>query len=99
MSTFESEVSDTERWFASPRFQGITRLYSARQVVEQRGTILVDYPVALQRRVALVGGVATTASDQAAAKSWLSFITSSEAATAYGANCLRPPAPAESGRP
>jgi isocitrate lyase len=46
MMTFESEVSETERWFASPRFEGITRLYSARQVVEQRGTILLDYSVA-----------------------------------------------------
>ncbi|HLB77942.1 MAG TPA: isocitrate lyase/phosphoenolpyruvate mutase family protein, partial [Candidatus Dormibacteraeota bacterium] len=31
---------------ASPRFEGITRLYSARQVVEQRGTIQADYTVA-----------------------------------------------------
>ena len=46
MSSFESEVKETERWFASPRFAGITRLYSARQVVEQRGTISVDYTVA-----------------------------------------------------
>ena len=30
----------------SPRFDGITRLYSARQVVEQRGTIPSDYIVA-----------------------------------------------------
>jgi isocitrate lyase len=45
-STFESEVAETRKWFESPRFQGITRLYSARQVVEQRGTIPTDYPVA-----------------------------------------------------
>ncbi len=32
----------------SPRFDGITRLYSARQVAEQRGTILQDYTVARQ---------------------------------------------------
>jgi isocitrate lyase len=31
---------------AGPRFAGITRLYSARQVVEQRGTIPIDYTVA-----------------------------------------------------
>jgi isocitrate lyase len=30
----------------SPRFAGITRLYTARQVVEQRGTIRNDYTVA-----------------------------------------------------
>jgi isocitrate/methylisocitrate lyase len=40
MSLFESEIGETARWFAGPRFEGITRLYSARQVVEQRGTIL-----------------------------------------------------------
>ena len=45
MSPIESETQQTARWFASPRFQGITRLYSARQVVEQRGTICTDYTV------------------------------------------------------
>ena len=38
MNSFESEIGETARWFASPRFEGITRLHSARQVVEQRGT-------------------------------------------------------------
>ena len=46
VSIFESESGETARWFASPRFEGITRLYSARQVVEQRGTIPTDYTVA-----------------------------------------------------
>ena len=46
MSSFESEIAETARWFDSPRFEGITRLYSARQVVEQRGTIQPDYTVA-----------------------------------------------------
>jgi len=46
MDSFESEISETARWFASPRFEGIMRLYSARQVVEQRGTISTDYTVA-----------------------------------------------------
>ena len=46
MSSFESEIGETARWFASPRFEGLTRLYSARQVVEQRGTIPADYTVA-----------------------------------------------------
>ncbi|MGE5276567.1 MAG: isocitrate lyase ICL2 [Acidobacteriota bacterium] len=45
-SQFESEVGETARWFTSPRFEGITRLYSPRQVVEQRGTIAPDYTVA-----------------------------------------------------
>ena len=46
MRTFVSEIAETARWFATPRFDGITRLYSARQVVEQRGTICADYTVA-----------------------------------------------------
>ena len=45
-SGFDHEVADTQRYIDSPRFEGITRLYSARQVVEQRGTIPVDYTVA-----------------------------------------------------
>ena len=46
LSPFEREVAATQAWFDSPRFRGITRLYSARQVVEQRGTIAEDYTVA-----------------------------------------------------
>lgn len=46
MSPFELEVSETQKWFDGPRFAGITRLYTARQVVEQRGTIAHDYTVA-----------------------------------------------------
>ncbi|MFN2386389.1 MAG: isocitrate lyase ICL2 [Thermoanaerobaculia bacterium] len=45
-SSFESEVAETARWLASPRFEGIIRLHSARQVAEQRGTIQADYTVA-----------------------------------------------------
>jgi isocitrate lyase len=43
---FEKDTAATQRYFDSPRFEGITRLYSARQVVEQRGTIPGDYIVA-----------------------------------------------------
>ncbi|MCV7151105.1 isocitrate lyase ICL2 [Mycolicibacterium pyrenivorans] len=43
---FERDVAETQRYFDSPRFEGITRLYTARQVAEQRGTIPADYPVA-----------------------------------------------------
>jgi isocitrate lyase len=46
VGSFESEISETAKWFESSRFAGITRLYSARQVVEQRGTIGTDYMVA-----------------------------------------------------
>ncbi|MGB8404912.1 MAG: isocitrate lyase ICL2 [Mycobacterium sp.] len=45
-SVFDQQVSATQAYFDSPRFDGIVRLYSARQVVEQRGTIAADYPIA-----------------------------------------------------
>ncbi|WP_407689389.1 isocitrate lyase ICL2 [Mycobacterium sp. HUMS_1102779] len=43
---FGDDVVATQRYIDGPRFTGITRLYTARQVAEQRGTIPVDYPVA-----------------------------------------------------
>jgi isocitrate lyase len=43
---FDEDVTATQRYFDRPRFDGIVRLYTARQVVEQRGTIPVDYSVA-----------------------------------------------------
>src|SRR5271167_951030 len=43
---FEQDVAATQRYFDGSRFAGIIRLYSARQVVEQRGTIPTDYTVA-----------------------------------------------------
>jgi len=46
MNSFEWEIGETATWFASPRFEGLTRLYSARQVAEQRGTIPADFTVA-----------------------------------------------------
>ena len=46
MSAFEDRVTATRQWMESPRFSGIKRLYSARQVVEQQGTIPAAYPVA-----------------------------------------------------
>ncbi len=46
MNPFEQEVREIQQWLDRPRFRGITRLYSARQVAEQRGTIRADYTVA-----------------------------------------------------
>src|SRR5271163_3653075 len=43
---FEQDVAATQRYIDGARFAGITRLYTARQVVEQRGTIPTDYTVA-----------------------------------------------------
>ncbi|OBE97196.1 isocitrate lyase ICL2 [Mycobacterium sp. 852002-10029_SCH5224772] len=44
--SFDDEVAATQRYFDDPRFARITRLYTARQVAEQRGTIPTDYTVA-----------------------------------------------------
>ena len=44
--SFDAEVRSTQAWMASPRFEGVMRLYSARQVVEQRGAINQDHTVA-----------------------------------------------------
>src|ERR1700760_5007817 len=49
---FEEDVAATQRYFDDPRFAGIIRLYTARQVVEQRGTIPADYTVAREAAAA-----------------------------------------------
>ena len=43
---FEQDLAATQRYFDSSRFTGIIRLYTARQVAAQRGTIPTDYTVA-----------------------------------------------------
>jgi len=45
---FDQQAAAAREWFASPRFDGIVRLYSPRQVAEQQGTISGDYTVARQ---------------------------------------------------
>jgi isocitrate lyase len=52
MPTFDEQVAEMRRYFESPRFAGIRRLYSPREVVEQRGTIRDDYSVAKDAAVA-----------------------------------------------
>jgi isocitrate lyase len=46
MTTFDQQVAANKEWFANPRFAGIIRLYSPREVAEQQGTISGDYTVA-----------------------------------------------------
>jgi len=46
MTTFDQQVEAVKEWLASPRFAGIVRLYSPREVAEQQGTILNDYAIA-----------------------------------------------------
>ncbi len=48
MTMFDQQVAAASEWFARPRFDGIVRLYSPRQVAEQQGTISGDYTVARQ---------------------------------------------------
>ncbi len=47
MTSFDSAAATktVQAYMSNARFEGITRLYSARQVVEQQGTIQNDYPV------------------------------------------------------
>ena len=52
MRSFEREIEATQLWFDSPRFAGTVRLYTSRQVVEQRGTIAHDYTVAREAAAA-----------------------------------------------
>jgi isocitrate lyase len=52
MTPFDQDVAATREWFAERRFAGITRLHTARQVVEQRGTIAADYTVAREAAAA-----------------------------------------------
>ena len=52
MTTFDQQVEALQQWFDSPRFSGVLRLYSARQVAAQRGGIAVDYTVARETATA-----------------------------------------------
>jgi isocitrate lyase len=52
MKSFEQQIIDTQEWFDSPRFAAIVRLYTARQVVEQRGSIAHDYTIAREAAAA-----------------------------------------------
>jgi len=46
MKPYSEELENMQRWFAEPRFSEILRLHTPAQVVEQRGTIDIDYTVA-----------------------------------------------------
>jgi isocitrate lyase len=46
MGVFEDEIDETRRFMQSERFSGITRVYSPRMIVEQRGNVPTDYTVA-----------------------------------------------------
>ena len=46
MTAFETQVAAAAEWFGQPRFDGIVRLHTAREVAAQQGSIPVDYTVA-----------------------------------------------------
>ena len=46
MKAFEQETSEIAAWMGSSRFDGIVRLHTPHQVLEQRGAIPVEYRVA-----------------------------------------------------
>jgi isocitrate lyase len=50
-SPFEQDLAATQRYIDGPRFANTIRLYTARQVAEQRGTIPTDYTVAREAAV------------------------------------------------
>jgi len=43
---FEAQIEAIQGWFDRPRFQGIVRLHSARDVAAQRGSIVAEHAVA-----------------------------------------------------
>ena len=47
---FTQEVEDVKQWWASPRYDGIQRPYSAEDVVSKRGTLQQTYPSSLMAR-------------------------------------------------
>ena len=49
---FDERVAAVGDCFASPRFDGIVRLYTSRQVVEQQGSAPMDFPVAREAALA-----------------------------------------------
>ncbi len=46
MDSIEQQMEEIRKWIEGPRFASITRLYAARDIAEQRGTIPIDYTVA-----------------------------------------------------
>lgn len=47
---FNQEVEDVKQWWASSRYSGIKRPYSAEDVVSKRGTLQQTYPSSLMAR-------------------------------------------------
>src|SRR5687768_7561695 len=46
MSSPEQQLAAAREWMENPRFGGVTRLYTARDIAQQQGTIVNDYTIA-----------------------------------------------------
>jgi isocitrate lyase len=46
MKSYSQELENMRKWFSDPRFSEILRLHTPAQVIEQRGTIDVEYTIA-----------------------------------------------------
>ena len=47
---YEAQVEEVKRWWATSRYKGIKRPYSAEVVVSKRGTLPQTYPSSLMAR-------------------------------------------------
>ena len=47
---YEKQINDVKQWWASPRYHGIKRPYSAEDVVSKRGSMQQTYPSSLMAR-------------------------------------------------
>lgn len=47
---YEQQIKDVEAWWATPRFSGIKRPYTAADVVSKRGSLQQSYPSSLMGR-------------------------------------------------
>lgn len=47
---FEQQVEDVRSWWASPRYEGTRRPYSAEDVVSKRGSLQQTYPSSVMAR-------------------------------------------------
>lgn len=47
---YEQQLKDVEKWWASPRYEGIKRPYSAADVVSKRGSQMQTYPSSVMAR-------------------------------------------------
>lgn len=47
---YDQQIKDVEAWWASPRYHGIKRPYSAADIVSKRGSQLQSYPSSVMAR-------------------------------------------------